>query len=97
MIRKPPSGWQQPNDGAAVRTVRAASAVAKGSVSVARRGGHAVRGVVCYFFAIIWGFAGLAGGIAMGSLPSIIGIGAMSAFMFWAGRRAFDKARTTSD
>ena len=96
MIRKPPADWQQLNEGAAVRTVRAASAVAKGSATAARRGGHAARGLVCYFFAIIWGFAGIAGGLATGSLPSIIGIGAMAAFMFWAGRRAFAKARATS-
>ena len=96
MIRKPPADWNRVGEGAAVRTVRAAAAVAKGSASVARRGGHAVRGLLCYFFAIIWGFAGIAGGLATGSLPSIIGIGAMAVFMFWAGRRAFAKARATS-
>jgi len=96
MIRKPPADWNRVGEGAAVRTVRAAAVVAQGSASVARRGGHAVRGLLCYFFAIIWGFAGIAGGLATGSLPSIIGIGAMAAFMFWAGRRAFAKARATS-
>ena len=30
MIRKPPGDWQQLDDGAAVRTVRTAAAVAKG-------------------------------------------------------------------
>jgi hypothetical protein len=94
MIRKPPADWQQLNEGAGVRTVRAASAVAKGSATVARRGGHALRGVVCYAFAIIWGFAALASGLA-GSLPSLIGIGAMAAFMVWYGRRSFAKARAT--
>ncbi len=38
-----------------------------------RQGGatwrHAARGLVCYFFAIIWGFAGVASGLATGSLP----------------------------
>ena len=77
MIRKPPADWQQFNEGVAVRTVRTAAVVAKGSANVAQRGVHAVRGLVCYFFAILWGFAGLAGGLATGSLPSIIGIGAM--------------------
>jgi hypothetical protein len=96
MIRKPPTDWQQLNEGAAVRNVRTAAAVAKGSIGVARRGGHALRGLLCYFFAILWGFAGIAGGLAAGSLPSIIGIGAMVAFMFWAGHRAFAKARATS-
>jgi len=96
MIRKPPANWQRLDEGAAVRTVRTAAAVAKGSASVARRGGHAVRGLACYFFAIIWGFTGVASGLATGSLPSIIGIGAMAAFMVWAGRRAFAKARATA-
>jgi hypothetical protein len=95
MIRKPPADWQQLNEGVAVRTVRTAAVVAKGSATVARRGGYAARGLVCYFFAIIWGFAAIASGLG-GSLPSIIGIGAMAAFMFWAGRRAFAKARATT-
>ena len=95
MIRKPPADWQRLDEGAAVRTVRTAAAVATGSVSVVRRGGHAVRGLICYFFAVIWGFAAIASGLG-GSLPSIIGIGAMAAFMFWAGRRAFAKARAAS-
>ena len=96
MIRKPPANWNRLDEGAAIRTVRSASAVAEGGVKVARRGGHVVRGLLCYFFAIIWGFAGIASGLATGSLPSIIGIGAMAAFMFWAGGRAFAKARATS-
>ena len=94
MIRKPPADWQPLDEGAAVRTVRTAAAVAKGGVSVARRGGHALRGLFCYFFAALWGFAALASGLAMG-LPSFIGIGAMAAFMFWPGTRAFAKARAT--
>jgi hypothetical protein len=92
MIRKPPADWQPLNEGAAVRTVRTAAAVATSGASVARRGGHALRGLLCFFFAIIWGFAALASGLA-GSLPSLIGIGAMAAFMVWAGGRAFAKAR----
>jgi lipopolysaccharide export LptBFGC system permease protein LptF len=95
MIRKPPAAWQRLDEGAAVRTVRTASAVVKGSARVARRGGNAVRGLICYFFAILWGFAAIASGLA-GSLPSLIGIGTMAALMFWAGRRAFAKARETS-
>jgi len=79
----------------AVRTVRTAATVAKGSASVARRGGHAARGLLCYFFAIFWAFAEIPTGLA-GSLPGVIGIGAMAAFMVWAGRRAFAKASTTS-
>jgi hypothetical protein len=95
MIRKPPADWQQLNEGVAVRTVRTAAVVAKGSATVARRGGYAARGLVCYFFAIIWGFAAIASGLG-GSLPSLIGIGAMAAFMVWAGRRSFAKARATT-
>jgi hypothetical protein len=93
MIRKPSADWQQLNEGAAVRTVRTAAAVAKGGATVARRGGHAARGVLCYFFAILWGVTGIGGGLATGSPPMVIGVGAMAALMFWSGRRAFAKAR----
>jgi len=92
MIRKPPANWQQPNEGAAARTVRTVTAVAKGSVTVARRGMHALRGLLCYFFAAVWGFVA----ISLTGLPSMIGMGAMSAFMFWLGCRSFAKARATS-
>jgi hypothetical protein len=92
MISKPPSDWQQRSEGAAVRTVRTAAAVAKGSAEVARRGGHAVRGLVCYFFAAVWGFVA----ISLTGLPSTIGMGAMAAFMFWLGTRSFVKARATA-
>ncbi|MEA3027692.1 MAG: hypothetical protein QOF91_2977 [Alphaproteobacteria bacterium] len=95
MIRKPPGDWQRRDEGTGVRTVRTAVAVAKGSATVARRGGHAMRGLFCYFFAALWGFAALASGLG-GSLPSVIGIGAMAAFMFWAGNRSFAKARAIS-
>jgi hypothetical protein len=96
MIRKPPTDWQPLNEGAAVRTVRTASAFATGGARVARSGGHAVRGLICYFFAIFWGVTGVGGGVATGNLPMIIGVGAMSAGMLWAGRRAFAKARETA-
>ena len=33
MIRKPPADWQQLNEGVAVRTVRTAAVVAKGSAN----------------------------------------------------------------
>jgi hypothetical protein len=95
MIRKPPAGWQQPSEDATIRTVRTAAAIAKGGVGVARRGGHAMRGAFCYFFAALWGFAAIASGLS-GSLPSFVGIGAMAAFMAWYGTRAFAKARGTS-
>ena len=46
-------------------------------------------------FAALWGFAAMASGLS-GSLPSFIGIGAMTAGMIWAGRRSFAKAREAS-
>lgn len=95
MIRKPLAGWQREGS-KAVTTIRAAGEFASGSARVALRGGHVAKGVFCYFFAALWGFAGLAGGLATGSLPTLIGVGAMAGFMFWAGRRAFAKAREVS-
>jgi hypothetical protein len=95
MIRKPPADWNRLDEGAAVRTVRTASAVAKGGVRVAQRGKQAVVGVMSYFFAALWGFAALASGLD-GSLPTLIGGGAMAAFAFWFGSRSFAKALATS-
>ena len=46
-------GLPQRDEGAGVRTFRTAVPVA----TVARPGGHAVRGLVCYLFAAIWDFA----------------------------------------
>jgi hypothetical protein len=92
MIRKPPADWQPLNESAAVRTVRTATAVAKGGASVARRGGHVVQGLACFFFAGLWGIFGIGGGLATGDVPMVIGVGAMVAFMIWLGRRAFAKA-----
>jgi len=48
---------------------------------------------MCFVVAAFWGFAGLASGLATGSLPSIIGVGAMVAFVVWVGRRLIAKAR----
>jgi hypothetical protein len=92
MIRKPPADWQPLNEGTAVRTVRSAAAVATGGARLARGGMHAARGLICYCFAALWGFAALMSGLG-GSLPSFIGIGAMAALCFWGGNRAFAKAR----
>jgi hypothetical protein len=95
MIRKPPADWQRGESGP-VRAVRTLAGAASQGTRVARRGGHFVRGLFCFFFAIIWGFAALAGGLFAGSLPTFIGVGAMAALMAWGGRRAFAKARETS-
>jgi hypothetical protein len=94
MIRKPPADRPR-EERAPVRTVRAVAHVASRGMRVARRGGHFVRGLICFFFAILWGFAALAGGLLGGSLPTFIGVGAMAALMAWGGRRAFAKAQDT--
>jgi hypothetical protein len=91
MIRKPEHALER-GEGVAVRTVRTAAGVAQGGVTVARKGGHVAQGLFCYLLAVIWGFAAL-GGLLSGSLPTFVGVGAMTAFMVWAGRRAFAKAR----
>ena len=89
MIRKPSADWQQRSEGAAVRTVRTAAAVAKSGADLAQRSVHVGRGFVCCFFAAVAGFVA----ISLTGLPSMIGMGAMSAFMFWLGSRCFAKAR----
>ncbi len=95
MIRKPPADWNRLDEGAAIRTVRTASAVATGGVKVARSGWQVMVGLISFFFAALWGYAALASGVIGGDLPSFIGIGAMAAFAFWWGRRSFAKARRT--
>ena len=62
MIRKPPAGWQQPNEGAAVRSVRTAVGIAKDGARVARRGGHVALGLVSCFLAALWASTGIGGG-----------------------------------
>lgn len=52
-----------------------------------------MRGLICWSFALLWGFAALAGGLLAGSLPTLLGVGAMAAFMAWSGKRLFAKAR----
>jgi hypothetical protein len=94
MIQKPSAEWRFGED-ALVRRLQNATDYAKGGIKVARSGGHFARGLVCWFFAILWGFAALAGGLFAGSLPTFLGVGAMAAFVAWGGRRAFSKARET--
>jgi hypothetical protein len=95
MIRKPPANWQPLNEGAAVRTVRTAAAVATGGARVARRAKHVALGLISCFFAALWASVGLADGLATGNLPTLIGVGAMVAVVLWVARRAFAKARET--
>jgi hypothetical protein len=92
MIRKPQPDWHRLDEGAAVRTVRTAAAVATGSARLARRGGAAAAGLFCFAIAIFWGFQAIAG-----SIPNFIGTGAMAAFVAWVGYRLFAKALATSD
>ena len=94
MIRKPPTDWQR-SESAPVQTIRTVASAASHGTHLARRGVHGIRALVCFFFAAIWGFAALAGGVIGGSLPTLIGVGAMAAFMVWLGRRAFAKACET--
>lgn len=90
MIRKPDADWDR--ESAAVGFARSAGDVARGGAVLVSRGGHAVRGLICWAFAILWGFAALAGGLIGGSLPTLIGVGAMAAGMAWLGKRAFARA-----
>ena len=95
MIRKPPADWQH-GESAPVRTVRTVVSAASHGTRVARRGVHLFRALLCFFFAILWGFAAIWGGLLAGSLPTLIGVGTMAALMAWVGRRAFAKAFATS-
>lgn len=94
MIRKPPASWDRPDEDRAVRAIRTVSTAASTGVGAVRRSGQVVIGLICYFIAAIWGFAAIASGLG-GSLPSLIGIGAMAALIFWFGRRALAIARGT--
>jgi hypothetical protein len=94
MIRKPPADWQ-PRESAAVKAVRSATRAGQHGARAARRGGHVLRGLVCFFFAIMWGIPALLGGL-FGSVPTFLGVGALAALMAWAGLRAFAKAREAS-
>jgi hypothetical protein len=85
MIRKPVD-WQPPDDGAAVRTVRTAAAVA----TQVRRGGVTAAALVPYAIVIFVGIMAIANGLAT-SLPGLAGIGAMAAGIYWIGRRIFAK------
>ena len=88
MIRKPDADWGRESAFAA-----SARGVARGGVTLVSRGGHALRGLFFWAFAIFWGFAALGGGLIGGSLPTFIGVGAMAAGMAWLGNRAFQRAR----
>ncbi len=95
MIRKPAADLPR-GESVALKSIRAATHAAQSGVQVARAGGHALRGLFCFFFAALWGFAALAGGLLAGDMATFIFVGAMAALMAWAGRRAFAKARAMS-
>ena len=88
MIRKPSADYGR--EPAALTRLRT---VATGSASVVRAGSFYLRGAICWAFAVLWGFAALAGGFLAGSTPTLLGVGAMAAGMAWAGTRLIAKAR----
>jgi hypothetical protein len=88
MIRKPTEAWGR--ESAVVTGARSAAVT---GAAAARAGTYYLRGLICWGFALLWGFAALAGGLFAGSLPTLLGVGAMAAFMAWSGARMFAKAR----
>lgn len=88
MIRKPTAAWGR--ESPVVTTVRRA---ARGGTAAVRTGQYYARGLVCWSFALLWGFAALAGGLLGGSLPTFFGVGAMAVGMAWSGSRMFARAR----
>ncbi|GEM_PF-4487849 len=88
MIRKPVQPWGR--ESALVGHARTAAAA---GAAAARAGTYYIRGLICWAFALLWGFAALAGGLVAGSLPTLLGVGAMAALMAWSGTRMFAKAR----
>ncbi|WP_375462771.1 hypothetical protein [uncultured Methylobacterium sp.] len=88
MIRKPSEAWGR--ESPVVTTVRRA---ALGGAAAARAGQYYARGLFLWSFALLWGFAALAGGLFAGSLPTFVGVGALAAWMAWSGTRMFAKAR----
>ena len=92
MIRKPQADWHRQDEGAAVRTVRTAAAVAM----EVRRGGMTAAALIPYAIAIFVGIMAIANGLAT-SLPGLTGIGAMAAGTYWVWRRFFAKTAATSN
>lgn len=88
MIRKPTEVW-----GRESAVVTGARSAAVAGAAATRAGTYYMRGLICWSFALLWGFAALAGGLLAGSLPTLLGVGAMAAFMAWSGKRLFAKAR----
>lgn len=90
MIRKPPPDWNR--EKAPVVAARRAADVASVGVSAGRGLIYFVRAGLFGFFALIWGWAGLAAGLIGGSLPTLIGVGGVAVLMGWLAKRNFDKA-----
>lgn len=88
MIRKPPETLRR--ESVVVTHLRSA---ATGSVATVRVAQYYVRGMLCWSFAALWGFAALAGGLFLHSVATFAGVGAMAAFMAWSGVRLFRQAR----
>lgn len=88
MIRKPSGEWGR--ESAFVTHARGAA----GSCATAAKVGTLyIRALACWGLALLWGFAALAGGLLAGSVPTLLGVGAMAALMAWAGSKMFAKAR----
>lgn len=90
MIRKPPSALLE--EGGLVRTLDRARSVADRGRTAARAGSFYLRGLFCWGFALLWGFAALGAGLC-GDVGSFLGIGLMAAGVAWMGRRMFAKAQ----
>ncbi|MGX7703782.1 hypothetical protein [Methylobacterium sp. Gmos1] len=91
MIRKPPAGFGRKSAGA-LRLEDLQTAARHGS-ALAQAGRYYLAGLVCWGFALLWGFAALAAGATGSGLPTFVGVGGMAAAMAWNGRRLFAKAR----
>ena len=75
--------------------VRQAADVASAGASAGRRLLWFARAVFCGFFALIWGWAGLAAGLIGGNVVTLIGAGGAGGagvLMAWLAKRSIDKA-----
>jgi hypothetical protein len=92
MIREPPADWNREKAPMANTVVRQAADVASAGASAARSLLWFARAVFCGFFALIWGWAGLAAGLIGGNLVTLIGAGGAGVLMAWLAKRSIDKA-----
>lgn len=87
MIRKPAIQTQRQDAvGANLK------AVMGGGFAVVRTGSYYLRGLICWGFALLWGFAALAAGVFGGDFVTFICVGTLAVVMAWFGTRMFIKA-----